>query len=69
MLTSSPKISDLTRNHFFKLNLAQSDENVGQKCFSADFSSFWDSLSGKGYILYRRSKVNTMLNIRGQSIE
>ena len=40
VLTSSPKISDLTKNDFCKLNLAENDENVGQKSFSAGFSSF-----------------------------
>ena len=40
LLTSSPKISDLTKNHFFLLTLAQDNE----KYFSVDFSSFWDSL-------------------------
>ena len=29
MLTSSPKISDLNKNNFFQLNLAQNDEEVG----------------------------------------
>ena len=40
VLTSSPKISDLTKNDFCKLNLAENDENVVQKSFSAGFSSF-----------------------------
>ena len=34
---------DLTKNDFFKLILAQNDENVRQTSFSADFSSFRDS--------------------------
>ena len=29
MLTSSPKISDVIKNNFFSLNLAQNDEKVG----------------------------------------
>ena len=29
VLTSSPKISDLIKNNFFLLNLAQNDEKVG----------------------------------------
>ena len=45
VLTSSPKISDLTKNDFCKLNLAENDENVGQKSFSAGFSSFQDLLA------------------------
>ena len=44
MLTSSPKISYLTNNDFFQLKLPQNDEKVGQSYFSADFSSFRDSL-------------------------
>ena len=43
--TSSLKISDLTKNDSFELNLAQNDKKVGQKYFSADFTSFWDSLT------------------------
>ena len=35
LLKNSPKISDLIENDFFKLNLAQNDKNVWQKCFSA----------------------------------
>ena len=45
MLSSSPKFSDLIKKNIFKLNLAQNDEKVAQKYFSADFRSFWDSLS------------------------
>ena len=41
MLASSPKTSDLTKNDFFLLNLAQNDEKVGLKSFSGDFNSFW----------------------------
>ena len=40
MLTNSLKIVDLTKNDFYKLNLAHNKENVGQKQFFADFSSF-----------------------------
>ena len=40
--SSSPKISDLIENNFFELNLVQNEEKVGQKYFSADFTSFWD---------------------------
>ena len=40
MLTSSPKISDLIKNNFVKLNLAQNDEKVRSKYFSASFKSF-----------------------------
>ena len=40
MLTSIPKISDLTKNNFVKLNLAQNDEKVRSKYFSASFRSF-----------------------------
>ena len=29
VLTSSPKISDLNKNNFFSLNLAENDEKVG----------------------------------------
>ena len=32
--------SHLGRTDFLKLNLTFNDKNVGQKCFSADFSSF-----------------------------
>ena len=31
MLTNSLKIVDLTKNDFYKLNLAHNKENVGQK--------------------------------------
>ena len=44
MLTSNLEISDLSKNDFFKFNLVRNDENVRRKCFSADFSRFWDSL-------------------------
>ena len=46
------KILDLAKNDFFKLNLAQSDKNLEQKCFSADVNSFRNSLTRwlpKGY--------------------
>ena len=42
-LTSSNKVSDL--NSKVILNSAQSDENLGQNCFSEDLSSFWDTSS------------------------
>ena len=42
-LKSSNKISDL--NSKVILNSAQSDENLGQNCFSEDLSSFWDTSS------------------------
>ena len=45
MLTSNLEISDLSKNNFFKFNLVRNDENVRRKCFSADFSRFWDSLT------------------------
>ena len=44
MLTSSPN-SDLTKKDFFKLNFTRNDENIGQNCFTADFSSFEESLT------------------------
>ena len=45
VLKNSPKISDLIKNDFFKLYLAQNDKNVWQKCLSADLSSFRGSLT------------------------
>ena len=46
MLSSSPKTSDPIENNFFELNLAQKDEKVGEGFLSADFMSFWVSLTG-----------------------
>ena len=46
MLTISPKISDLIKENLFQVNLTQNDVKVGQKYFSADFTSFWDLLTG-----------------------
>ena len=45
VLTRSAKISYLIQKNFFKLNLAQNEEKIGQECFSADFRSFRDSLT------------------------
>ena len=44
-MLASPKTSDLTKNDFFELNLAQNDEKVGWTSFSGDFNSF--SVSSK----------------------
>ena len=46
MFSSSPKISDPIENDFFSLNLAQKDEKLGYKFFSADLMGFWVSLTG-----------------------
>ena len=46
VLTSSPKISDLTKNDFFKLNLAQ---NEGRWCF---FFSRFQHFSETGPLMY-----------------
>ena len=43
-LTSSLKISDLTKNKLFSLILTQNDEKTDEKRFSAYFGSFQDSL-------------------------
>ena len=45
MLSSSPKFSDLIKKNFFSVNLAQNDEEAGEKNFAADVRSFWDSLT------------------------
>ena len=45
LLTSGPKISNAIKYKFFKLNLAQNDGKVEAKYFSADFRTFWDSLT------------------------
>ena len=45
MLRSSPKVSDLIKNSFSRLNLDRMDEKVGQKYFSADFLSFWSEVT------------------------
>ena len=54
MLSSSPKMSDPTESNSFELNLAQKDEKVGSKFFSAHLTSFWVSLTGS----LRKSFIN-----------
>ena len=43
VLTHSPKISYLTKNDFFLLNVVQTDKKIEQMCFSAGSSCLWDS--------------------------
>ena len=58
VLTSSPKISDLTKNDFFPLNLAQNDEKVGQRYFSTDFSSFQLKPTEEATLLQKEDQLN-----------
>ena len=45
VLTRSPKISDLIKKIFFELTLAQIDEKIESKYFSAYIWGFWDKLA------------------------
>ena len=45
VLTSSPKISDLTKREVFKLNLSYNDEKVRSNCSLEGLSSVCDSLA------------------------
>ena len=45
MLTNSLKLSDITKADIFQLYFTQSDEKIGQKWWSVDFSSVLDPLA------------------------
>ena len=45
VLTSSPKISDLTKREVFKLNLSDNDEKVRSNCPLEGLSSVCDPLA------------------------
>ena len=45
VLTSSPKISDLTKREVFKLNLSYNDEKVRSNCSLEGLSSVCDPLA------------------------
>ena len=51
MLTSSPKISDMTENDFFSLSLAHNDEKVGEKLFFRfqQFVGLMNTLTTEGF--------------------
>ena len=44
VLTSSPKIWDINKRHFFQLNFLVSDQWIWSKCCEAVFKSAWEPL-------------------------
>ena len=45
MLIHSRKILDLTKRHFFQLNLSENNRKLGIKCYRAGLGNVWDTLT------------------------